>query len=73
MSSYPCKNPITASDFCGFKEIDGNNVPRFALVKEINIDLQQFLNEIIKENDFPLHCMALCNRNRDCRMFILFI
>ena len=43
-----------ASDFCGFKEIDGNNVPRFALVKEINIDLQQFLNEIIKENDLEL-------------------
>ena len=41
-------------DFCGFKEIDGNNVPRFALVKEIKIDLQQFLNEVIKKNNLEL-------------------
>lgn len=43
-----------AEDFCGFKEIDGKQVPRFALVKEIKIDLQQFLNEVIKENNLEL-------------------
>ena len=43
-----------ASDFCGFKEIDGNNVPRFALVKEVKIDLSQFLSDIIEENNLGL-------------------
>ncbi len=43
-----------ASDFCGFKEIDGKQVPRFALVKEVKIDLQQFLNEIIEQNNLGL-------------------
>lgn len=41
-------------DFCGFKEIDGKQVPRFALVNEIKIDLQQILNKIIKENNLEL-------------------
>ena len=43
-----------ADDFCGFKEIDGNNVPRFALVKEIKIDLPQILNKIMEENNLGL-------------------
>ena len=43
-----------ASDFCGFKEIDGKQVPRFALVNEIKIDLQQILNQIIAENNLEL-------------------
>ena len=41
-------------DFCGFKEIDGNNVPRFALVKEIKIDLQKSLNEVLEQNNLEL-------------------
>ena len=43
-----------ADDFCGFKEIDGNNVPRFALVKEIKIDLQKSLNEVLEQNNLEL-------------------
>ena len=39
-----------ADDFCGFKEIDGKQVPRFALVKSIEIDLSNFLSQIIEEN-----------------------
>ena len=37
-------------DFCGFKEIDGNNVPRFALVQPIEIDLLGYLNDVLKQN-----------------------
>ena len=48
------KYPRPVDDFCGFKEIDGKQVPRFALVNEIKIDLQQFLNEVIKQNDLEL-------------------
>ena len=40
-----------ADDFCGFKEIDGNKVPRFALVQKIDININEFVEGKIENKE----------------------